>query len=115
MSQQTQPQMAEQDPHDVERAADRVGEAMLFPVAVARRVLPEHDLPVYLGMGALAIAGLIDWPVAAAAGIGYAALKRWGKPRAHNCGQRVDVQRRPHRERSRPEGIGRPAHRPMAD
>lgn len=63
-------------------AADRIGQAVLFPVAVAQRVLPERDLPVYLGAGALAVAGLIDWPVAVAAGLGYAALKRWRRPPA---------------------------------
>ncbi|HEY9391166.1 MAG TPA: hypothetical protein VIR27_15545 [Mycobacteriales bacterium] len=61
-----------------EQAADRIGEAIRFPLTVARRILPDRELPVYLGMGALAVAGVIDWPVAAAAGLGYAAFRRWG-------------------------------------
>lgn len=58
--------------------AEAVAGVVLLPVAVARRVLPERELPVYLGVGALAVVGIVDWPVAVAAGLGYAALKRWG-------------------------------------
>jgi hypothetical protein len=59
-------------------AADQVAGAMLLPLAVARRVLPRQELPVYLGVGALAVVGVIEWPVAVGAGLGYAALRRWG-------------------------------------
>jgi hypothetical protein len=113
MSEQTRPQTAEEEPQGVERAADRVGDAVLFPVAVARRVLPEHDLPVYLGVGALAIAGVIDWPIAAAAGLGYAAVKRWGQPFTRPRGR--DRQRRHVRERPRSDGVGSPLRRSMTD
>ncbi len=60
-----------------EGLADSVAAVVLLPVAVARRVLPDRELPVYLGAGALAIAGVVDWPVAVAAGLGYAAVRRW--------------------------------------
>ena len=59
-------------------AADQIAGAMLLPLAVARRVLPRQELPVYLGVGALAVVGAIEWPVAVGAGLGYAALRRWG-------------------------------------
>jgi hypothetical protein len=58
--------------------ADQIAGYVLLPVSVARRVLPDRELPVYLGVGALAAVGVLEWPVAAAAGLGYAALKRWG-------------------------------------
>lgn len=35
-------------------------------------------LPVYVGAGAAAVVGVIGWPAAAAVGVGYAALRRWG-------------------------------------
>ncbi|HEV2639153.1 MAG TPA: hypothetical protein VGX23_28695 [Actinocrinis sp.] len=50
-----------------------------LPTAVVRRVVStKRGLPVYLGIGGLAVAGVAEWPVAAAAGVGYAALRRWG-------------------------------------
>lgn len=57
---------------------DRVAGYLNLPFALARKVLPDRELPVYLGVGALAALGLIEWPIAAAAGLGYAALRRWG-------------------------------------
>ncbi|WP_190814975.1 hypothetical protein [Saccharopolyspora pogona] len=57
--------------------AEQIAAAILIPVDVARRVLPENGLPIYLGIGALALVDLIDWPVAVAAGLGYYVLKRW--------------------------------------
>ncbi|MEU5853177.1 hypothetical protein [Saccharopolyspora shandongensis] len=65
---------AEQGRQDL---AGQIATAILVPVDVARRVLPENGLPVYLGIGALALVDLIDWPVAVAAGLGYYVLKRW--------------------------------------
>ncbi len=59
---------------------DAAAVALLVPVAVARRVLPDRGLPVYLGAGALAIVGVVDWPVAVAACLGYSAIKRWTGP-----------------------------------
>ena len=57
------------------------------PVAVARRVAPvAHGLPVYLGLGGLAAVGMVEWPIAAAAGAGFAALRRWGPLRSDSRG-----------------------------
>lgn len=48
------------------------------PIAVARHVLPaKGGIPLYAGLGALAAVGVIEWPVAAAAGAGYALARRW--------------------------------------
>jgi hypothetical protein len=53
--------------------------AVKVPVAVARRVVPTRGgLPVYLGLGGLAVVGAVEWPLAAAAGVSFAALRRWG-------------------------------------
>ena len=54
-----------------------------IPLNVARKVAPSRvngmkGIPVYLGIGGLTAVGLVEWPVAAAAGAGYAALRRWG-------------------------------------
>ena len=49
------------------------------PTAAVRRVTStKSGLPVYLGLGGLAVAGIAEWPVAAVAGVGYAVLRRWG-------------------------------------
>ena len=48
------------------------------PVVVARKVLPVNGLPLYLGIGGLAVIGAVEWPVAAATGAGLAVLRRWG-------------------------------------
>jgi hypothetical protein len=46
--------------------------AMMTPIAIARRVLPAGGgLPVYAGLGGLALVGIVEWPVAVAAGAGY--------------------------------------------
>lgn len=100
MSERTRPHAGAQHAHDSrdQQTADRIGEALRFPIDVARRVLPERELPIYLTVGALAVAGVVDWPVAAAAGLGYAALRRWGGGRQQ---ERED----------QPEGIEDRAHR----
>jgi hypothetical protein len=59
------------------RTSEQLVDALTAPLAVAQRVLPDNPVPVALGAGALALAGLIDWPVAAAIGLGYVALRRW--------------------------------------
>jgi hypothetical protein len=61
--------------------ADQVAAIATFPIEVARRVLPDQELPVYLGVGALAVVGAFEWPVALGAVLGYAALRRWGPPK----------------------------------
>jgi hypothetical protein len=49
------------------------------PFAIAGRVLPaKKGLPLYVGLGVLAAAEIIEWPVAAGIGVGYAAIRRWG-------------------------------------
>ncbi len=47
------------------------------PFAAAAAVVPAGPVPVALGAGALAVAGVIEWPIAAAIGLGYLALRRW--------------------------------------
>jgi hypothetical protein len=56
---------------------------VMTPVAMARRVLPaKGGIPLYAGLGALAVVGIIEWPVAAAAGAGYALARRWARQQA---------------------------------
>lgn len=59
---------------------DRPLEAVMLPVAAARRVLTGRNtgLPVYVGLGVLAVADVIDPPLAAVTGLGYLVLRRWG-------------------------------------
>ncbi|MEV6291582.1 hypothetical protein ACWET9_38730 [Streptomyces sp. NPDC004059] len=60
-------------------AATRVVTAATVPVATARRLLPAKDgLPLYAGLGVLAVVGALEWPVAAGVGIGYAVLRSSG-------------------------------------
>lgn len=59
---------------------DRPVDAVMLPVAAARRVLSGRNvgLPVYVGLGVLAVADVIDPPLAAVTGVGYAIMRRWG-------------------------------------
>lgn len=60
-------------------AARQTAGVVSVPVGQARRVLDKKGgLPVYLGAGALAVVGALEWPVAAGVGLGYAGLRRWG-------------------------------------
>ena len=52
--------------------------ARLQTTVVRRAVAARYGLPVYLGIGGLAVVGVAEWPAAAAAGVGYAVLRRWG-------------------------------------
>jgi len=56
---------------------DQVASVLVTPVALAQRVLPASPLPVALGTGALLLAGVVEWPVAGALGLGYLALRGW--------------------------------------
>ncbi len=56
---------------------DQVASVLAAPVAVAQRVLPASPVPVALGTGALLLAGVVEWPVAGALGLGYLALRSW--------------------------------------
>jgi ribosomal protein S25 len=59
-----------------------------IPITVARRVIPaKNGIPLYVGVGALAVVGAVEWPVAAAAGAGIAVLRRWGPLRASQNGE----------------------------
>ncbi|MBX6768075.1 MAG: hypothetical protein IRY90_13145 [Actinomadura rubrobrunea] len=44
--------------------------------AVASSLPPPGRLAYYTGLGALAVFGLVDWPVAAAIGVGVAVARR---------------------------------------
>ena len=58
---------------------DRAAELVAAPVSAAGRVLSSRGgLPVYVGLAVMAAADVIAWPVAAAAGLGYAVLRKWG-------------------------------------
>ncbi len=59
------------------RIASGVMDAAMAPIAVARRVLPtKKGLPLYLGLGVLGAAEVLEWPVAIGIGVGYAVLRR---------------------------------------
>lgn len=45
----------------------------------------KRGLPLYLGIGGLAVVGLAEWPAAAAAGVGIAVLRRWGPLRPESA------------------------------
>ena len=54
--------------------------AAAAPVAAARRVLAaKGGLPLYAGLGGLALAGITDWRVALAAGTGYGLARFWAR------------------------------------
>ncbi|MEU7283008.1 hypothetical protein AB0A69_30145 [Streptomyces sp. NPDC045431] len=62
-----------------DRVASGAANAAMLPVAVARQVLPaKRGLPVYVGLGVLGVADVIEWPVAIGLGVGYAFLRRTG-------------------------------------
>lgn len=51
--------------------------AVMLPFALVRSLVPDSAVPVALGVGALAVAGAIEWPAAAAMALGYLALRGW--------------------------------------
>lgn len=52
-------------------------DAAMLPVAVVRQILPaKKGLPIYLGLGVLGAAEVLEWPVAIGIGVGYAVLRR---------------------------------------
>ncbi|WP_107309151.1 hypothetical protein [Streptomyces sp. TP-A0356] len=62
-------------------AVSKAVDLVALPVATARRVLPaKGGLLLYAGLGALAVAGALEWPLAVGVGIGYAVLRRNGPP-----------------------------------
>lgn len=56
---------------------EQAAAAVAVPFTLGRQLLPDNPVPVALGAGALVLAGAIEWPVAAAIGLGYLALRRW--------------------------------------
>ncbi|MGW1025787.1 hypothetical protein ACWD4J_19210 [Streptomyces sp. NPDC002577] len=63
----------------VGQAASAVVKTATMPVRTAQRVLPAMGgLPLYLGLGTLGVVGVLEWPVAAGIGVGYAVLRRGG-------------------------------------
>ncbi len=54
---------------------DQLAGVLTTPVTLAQRLLPASPTPVALATSALALAGLVEWPVAAALGLGYLALR----------------------------------------
>lgn len=52
-------------------------DVVTVPLDGLRRVTPDSPVPVALAAGALAVGGIIEWPVAGAIGLGYLALRRW--------------------------------------
>ena len=69
----------------VDRAATTAAKALALPITTAQRILPaKGGLPLYLGLGALGLAGILEWPVAAGIGIGYAVLRHGGPLDPHS-------------------------------
>ncbi|MFP3116869.1 MULTISPECIES: hypothetical protein [Streptomyces] len=63
----------------VGKAAEKVAQLVSAPVGATRKAVPaKGGLPMCAGPGALGIAGVLQWPVAAGIGIGYAVLRRTG-------------------------------------
>ena len=65
--------------HIVSATVDATVAVAKVPVTAARRVASAgNGLPIYMGLGALAVAGIAEWPVVATAGVGLAAMRHWG-------------------------------------
>ncbi|MFE1929631.1 hypothetical protein ACFW95_04520 [Streptomyces sp. NPDC059474] len=60
----------------VPRAAMATANVATMPIRTARRILPaKGGLPLYLGLGAMGLAGVLEWPIAVGVGVGYAVLR----------------------------------------
>lgn len=54
--------------------------AVMSPVSAVARMLPEGvDIPVAAGLAGLAVVGVLEWPVAVAAGAGYGLARLWNR------------------------------------
>lgn len=62
---------------------DGVADVLRAPLRVADRVLPAGRTPMVLGVAALTLVGVLDWPAAVAIGLGYEALRRWAPDKEH--------------------------------
>jgi hypothetical protein len=68
------------DRHGTDHGGDALERGLRQGAAVVDRVrdrLPTNPVPVYLGLGALALTGVLSWPIAVAASCGYAAFRHW--------------------------------------
>ena len=75
----------EQPRPGLERVGDVLDRGVYRSAVVIDRLrarLPANPVPIYLGVAALAVTGVVSWPVAVAAGCGYAAFRRW-EPQPH--------------------------------
>lgn len=68
---------ADRTPNAVSTAGGYLRDVVTLPLDGLRRVAPDSPVPVALAAGALAVGGIIEWPVAGAIGLGYLALRRW--------------------------------------
>jgi hypothetical protein len=58
-------------------AAASAAAVVTAPVAIARKAVhASGEVPYYVALGGLAVAGVVDWPVAAAIGATYWLLRR---------------------------------------
>lgn len=75
------------DRDTVNAAAQTATTVAMVPVTTAKNVLqsPNAGLPAYIGIAGLAAVGLVEWPVAAVAGVGLACLRRWGPLRPESA------------------------------
>jgi hypothetical protein len=67
------------DQHGVDRIGDVLDRGVRRGAVLVNGVrarLPQ-PVPVYVGLAALACAGALSWPVAVAAGCGFAAFRHW--------------------------------------
>ncbi|GGT45999.1 hypothetical protein [Streptomyces purpureus] len=63
-----------------DRVASGAVNAAMLPVALARQVLPaKRGVPVYVGLGVLGAADVLEWPVAIGFGVCYAMFRRRNK------------------------------------
>lgn len=68
--------LATPNPAHPEQTSQRAN-LISLPSNVVAQLLPRSPVPVALGTAALAVAGVIEWPIAASIGLGYLALRRW--------------------------------------
>lgn len=74
------PAAPEPEVRDGERFADVLDRGLRRGAEVVGQVhdrQPVNPVPIYLGITALAVTGLVSWPIAVAAGCGYAAFRHW--------------------------------------
>ena len=60
----------------------QVAAVLVLPFTVVEGLLPRRPVPVALGASALALGGVLDWPAAAAIGLGWLAVRGWARDRS---------------------------------